>query len=887
MIKRFADWFFRRLCHPDYYPDIQGDLEEIYANLLINHSQFISDLLYLKEVLLLMRLSLIKDSYGLQNSSIMIYKNYLVIAWRGIKKYRGYSFLNIAGLTLGITVFLLSYLFVNDELSYDGFHEKKDRIFRFTNAESVNDDIRFRQGSAYSAVDIIPDEFPEVEAVTRIKHHDDYLGLPMFEYQDNSLLIERFSWTDPAIFDIFTFEFIEGSANGALDDLRSIVITDQLAERLFGDVPALGKIIIVNIDRDNDDLDLSEPYSMRVSGVIRHFPSNSTLDFDALGNIRFSNFENWSKDNWYSAGYPTYLLLNDGGSIDQMKPRLSGFVDRYFDPMIKDRLTVYLQPLTDIRLGSLPGDTQINSNRQAIWVIVIIALLVLGLACINFMNLSTARSTRRAKEVGLRKVIGAKRSQVFLQFMFESLLITYFAIGASVVLCYLLLPFFNHLMDKNLVLDSTNLRLISSLIAIGFLVGMISGIYPSIFLSSFLPSKVLKGGTGQSRRSGLIRKGLVVFQFTITMSLLISIGTIYYQMAYLQNISLDIQKDQYAFLRSKEEIYSNFETFERFKATLTAHNAIDFTSGTWSLPFGVNAPVFYYPFLPEGYNQNERVHMHLFRADHDFIRTFGIRLITGRDFSKEFPNDPTSAFILNESAIKNLNWSAEEAIGKDLEVFSGGGNSFKVGKVIGVVKDFNFLSLHQSVSPLVISMVNDERYRYIAVKVKAPNLKEATDHIESTWNGFAPKWPAELFFMEDEWRKNYEKEEQLADAVRYLTVIGVIIACLGLFGLASFTAEQKEKEIGIRKVLGASASNILRLVSGEFTWLIAIAFFLAAPLGWYYSKEWLDQFAYRIDISWLLFFLVMILSLILTMLTIGYHSVRAALSNPVEVLRSE
>lgn len=889
MIKFLADWLFKKFCHPDYYKDIKGDLEEIYGTLTGKYKAPIVHCIYLKEVFLLFRWSLLRTPpiIGLFNSTRVMYRSYLLIAWRGLIKDRVYGFLNISGLSLGICVFLMSYLFVSDELEYDYFHTKKDRIVRLTSSEKVNDNVRYRNGSAYPVVKVIKNDFPTIEEAARLSHHHDYLGLPLFEINDVSILVDKFSWTDPAIFKIFTFNFLEGNPETCLNDLRSLVITDKMAAKLFGNSPALGRELTMHFDRDNDTNDLSEPYSMKITGVIESMPSNSHLDFEVLANMKFSNFENWSKNNWYSVSFPTYLLLRDQESVENLQSQMPDFVDKYFDPKLKERLTVYLQPLLEIRLSSLPGDLEVNSNRKDIWVILVIAIIVLALACINFMNLSTARYTRRAKEVGLRKVIGARKGQIFAQFLMESILITYLSIVVAIVLCYLLLPFFNDLLEKNLLLELWNPYFLGIILLLGAVVGFISGLYPSLYLSSFRPAKVLKGFSIQNRRNGIVRKGLVIFQFAVTMTLLIAIGTIYYQMSYLRNLDLDIDKEQYVFLRSKEDVYSNHEVFDRFKRTLSQHNSISESSGTWSLPFGVNAPVFFYPFLPEGFNDNERFHMHLFRADEDFLKTFGLELIAGRDFSREFPNDPTGSFILNNTALNKLGWTAEEAVGKDLEVFSGGGNSFKKGKVIGVIKDFNFLSLHTSVSPLAISMVNDERYRYIAIKINPTNLAETTEYIEEIWKTFAPLWPPELFFMEEEWKKNYESEERLADTIKYLTLVGLIIACLGLFGLASFTSEQKEKEISIRKVLGASVGGILKLISREFTWLVIVAFFIAAPVGWYYSKQWLAQFAYRIEINWWLFALVAGVSFLITFLTISYHSIKAAIANPVETLRSE
>ena len=573
----------------------------------------------------------------------------------------------------------------------------------------------------------------------------------------------------------------------------------------------------------------------------------------------------------------------DQGSIET---KLAQFVQKYFDPKIKDRLKLYFQPLADVRLEALPGDTETNTNKETLMVVSLVSVLVLLLASVNYMNLSTARQSKRSREVGLLKVIGAKRSQIGFQFLFESLVITYVAILLALLLTYLILPAFNVIIERNLALEFTDWSVWLVLMMLGLVLGVISGIYPAVVLSTFGPLNALR--TSFSTKSGIgVRKALVIFQFTCTMVLLIAIGTIYVQMTYLQNLEMDIDRDRYVFLRSKEDVYSNFESYERFKTQLTAHADIQKVAGTWSIPFGVNAPVFFYPFQAEGTPQNEKVHMHLFRADHDFIETFDLKVIQGRNFSRDFATDPTSAFLLNEQAVKELGWEGD-AIGKELEVFSGGGNAFKKGKVIGIVQDLNFQPLHKSIGPMVVSMTNNQRYRYIAIRLTSQQTGTAAiDYVRSVWSSFAPQWPAELFYLEDEWNQNYEQEERLAGIMELLTVIGIFIASLGLFALASFIMEQRQKEVGIRKVLGATVGIIVRLLSLDFMIPLLIAFAIAVPIGWYLSLNWLDQFAYRITPAWWLFLGVLGISVVLSLVTISYHSLKVAIINPAVILKNE
>lgn len=811
--------------------------------------------------------------------------NYFKLALRSLVRRSFHSVINITGLSLALLIFTLSYIFVKNELTYDDFHENKDRIYRITSSELVNGAYRHRAGSAYSSASTLKTNYPQVQEAAKLFHHADYRGLPLLKSGERKLLIERLSYADPGFFNIFSFKFLSGDASSCLEDSRSVVLTRSMALRTFGKADVVGMEIVLSLDRDDDPLDLTEDYTMQVSAVIEDHPQNTHFDFEVLATAQFSPNERYSKNNWYYMAFPVYLLLEEGTDPKDFESDLKTFVQDHFDPKIKDRSSLHLQHLEDIRLGGLPGETKNNNARQTVWVISLISFVILLLACINYMNLSWVQYTRRAKEIGVRKVIGAGRKDLAIQFICESILISTLAMLLGVLGAAAVNPLFNQLMGTNLQINLLDPPLTAALIVTGLMTGLIPVIYPALFASGSGVVSALKGKT-LGQRSSALYKASVVIQFSITTTLLIGMIVGYFQLDFILRKDLDIAADQYLFLRSKEHVYSNYSTYEAFKNTLKSHPNISDVAGTWSLPFGVNAPVFFYPFHAEGADINNKLHMHLFRADHDFIKTFNIQIIDGRDFSKSFATDPTSSFLLNEAAVKALGWQ-QDVLGKQLEVYSGGGSAFKKGKVIGIVKDLNFRSLHQEVSPMVISMTNNQRYRYIVLKINKQDVKSTLEHIETTWASFVPGWPLELFSLEQEWMLNYQKEQKLSSIIQCLTLSGILIACLGLFALSSYMTQQRQKEIGIRKVIGASIPSILKLINKEFIFLIILAMFMAIPIGWYFGEQWLEQFAYRIKMSPLIFLGAMCMTCLISVLTVSYHSLKAATENPVNVLKNE
>ncbi len=811
-------------------------------------------------------------------------KNYLTAAIRSIYGGKWYSVINVLSLTIGLFVGILAYLFIQDEYSYDRFNEKYDQIYRFTNIESLNGQDRYRAGAMYPMAEVLKEEFPSIEKVARIRHHEDYMGLPLIDIEGKSFLETEFYWIDHALFDIFDLEFIEGNAETALKGLRSLVISKATAERYFGGQSALGKEVQLTADLDiNVNARMSETYTMIITGVVE-IPVASSIQFDLAGNMLFSTYEKrGSKTNWYQGIFDTYVQLVDGSDELDLEAQFPAFIQKYVDKDIKDRLTLHLQALSGVHLDSLPGDQKTSAEKQVVNVLMIVAFAILLLACINFMNLSTARFTKRAKEVGVRKVVGAMKIQLIFQFLLESVIFSILAMVGAIILVLILLPVFNQLLESNLVFDVLNIHLLTPIMAMTLAVGIFAGVYPAFFLSSFNAIHVLKGQLNSGFKGVLIRKVLVISQFTATVILLIGVAVVTLQTKYLQNANLEIQRDQYAMIRLKEEVYIKPDEYNALKSELLKDASVQNVAGTWSAPFGVNIPVFNYPFKTEGFSELERIRMHLIRADEDFIDAFDIKMLSGRKLSTDFPNDYLNGFVINEQAAKLMGF--DDPLGKDLEVFSGGGSSFKTGKVVGVMEDFNFLSLHNDISPLVISMSSNNRYRYMTLKFRPENTAAMLKHATEAWNKFEPGWPIELFFMDEEWKMHYESERRLGDIVQYLTMIAVLIACLGLFALSGFSFEKRRREMSIRKVLGASVSSIYQLLSIDFVKLILVSLVIAAPVGWYLAENWLKEFAYRITMSWWIVVLIGIAMLMITMLTVSYHSLKSANVNPVDNLK--
>lgn len=808
-------------------------------------------------------------------------KSYFKIAFRNIFKNKLFSLINILGLAVGIACAIVILLFVQDELSYDQFHSKKDRIVRVTR-EWLNQDGESNLHLARVAPPIgtlLINDYPQtIERMVRIL--SDYNT--KLKYNNKIFIEEKFYWAEKDFFKIFDFKLIEGNKETALAEPGSVVISHSMAKKLFGNEDPIGKTI-----NYEDQADLL------VTGIFEDVPRNSHFKFDYLGSL-ISLYNVFGRDffetNWSSNNYATYLLLGNAKLKEELKTNIPSFIDKHYGAAIKRHTghdptqppsktnLLHLQNLTDIHLYSnLNSEFEQNGDITNVYLFSAIAVFILLIACINFMNLATAKSSKRAKEIGMRKVLGAYKKQLVYQFIGESLFITFFAVIISIGLLEAALPALNNFIGKELAVNYTqNFAAVGGIFLIALLVGLISGSYPAFLLSSFKPSSVLKGNSQPGSGRSLFRTTLVVAQFTISIVLIISMSVVSNQMEYFKNKKLGFNKDQIVILPASESMRENLDGF---KSILLQNPNITSAATSDLIP----SDKLLNSWGAERYENNSTVplgfRLAVVQVDNDFIDTYQFKLLGGRKFSREFSTDDSSSYIINEFAAKRLGWSPDEAIGKPL-VYGD-----VPGTIVGVLADFNFESLHNEVSPIIF--VNTKTNgRNFSIRLSG-NFPAAIDYLKGIWEKYNSDYPFEYSFLNEDFDSLYKSEEQLGEIFGVFSFLAVFIACLGLLGLASFAAEQKTKEIGIRKVLGASVTNIVSRFTFEFVKLILIANIIAWPIAYYGMNLWLNNFAYKSDITISIFISAGVIALLIAVATISFQAVKASLTNPAKTLKYE
>ncbi|MCG3156372.1 MAG: hypothetical protein DKINENOH_02996 [bacterium] len=801
-------------------------------------------------------------------------KNYLKIALRNLKKNAVYSSINLAGLAAGMACCILITLYVLHELSYDKFHQNADRIFRVRLDLDLNGVLYQEPSIPFPAAQALTRDFPEVERAVRFYRNDDF---PMIEIGDRQFIEERFFFADPAVFEMFDFPLIKGDEKTAFIEPNSVVLSEDMARKYFGEADPLGQA-----------LRYQKQFDLKVIGVMKNVPNNAHFKFDFLAPLQFQ-LNLWESQNgpggrhnqWFWTGAWTYLLLPKAHSTQSLTEKFPAFVTKYFPDRIKGGLTLSLQPLTSIHLHSrLDNEIQPNSHILYVYIFSAIAVLILVIACINFVNLSTAQSGTRAKEVGVRKVVGAGKSQLVAQMLGESIIAGLVAMLLAAGLVELLLPAFNQLTERQLEINFlgnwTGLLLILSL---ALFVGVLSGLYPAFFMSRFNPVGNFRRTTTASGGNETLRKALVVAQFAISIVLIIGLGAVHRQLRFLQEKELGFNKEQVLFVKARPAVNVKFEAF---RTELLKDPGIRNVAGTSNIP-GQGA--FGYRFVPEGGSIDKPALLPLLLIDYDFLETAGIKIKQGRGIARTSPSDQAEAFLLNEKAAASLGWN-DEAVGKKMQLFAPGTNQIgKSGHVVGVIQDYHFESLHHEIKPLVLTYAN--WYDYYAVKIAAGNFAERLATLENTWKAFSPDWPLEYSFLDRKLEQLYGGEQKLSQVINYFTIIAVILACLGLFGLSSFAAARRTKEIGIRKVLGASVTSIVSLLSSDFIKLVLLANLIAWPVGWYAMHKWLQGFAYRANLDGWTFVLASAGALGIALLTVSFQAIKAAIAKPVEALRYE
>lgn len=802
-------------------------------------------------------------------------RNYLKTAWRNTRKNKLFSFINILGLSIGIATCFIIMLYVQDELSYDRFNKNADNIARVVFHADINGGKIDESVSMPPVAQTMKRDFPEVEDATRILS----FGTPKIIYNNTVFKDDRFALVDPNFFSIFTLPMIKGDAKTALAQPGGIVLTQETAEKFFGKQEPIGKIIQVNTDSNR---------VYKVTGIIRNIPANSHFHFDAFGSL--TSWANATSDTWLGGSYHTYLLLRPGTDIKKMEARFPAMVEKYMGPQIQQQMGLSLhdfitkgnslgfalQPLKDIHLNSnTTTEFEPGGNATYVYIFGGVAIFMLIVACINFINLSTAGASKRAKEVGVRKVAGSGKLQLISQFLSESILITFFALFIAFALVQLALPAFNNISGKHLSFD---VKPIFAFIGLGLLVGVVAGIYPAFYLSSFKPIAVLKGKLTANNKSFGLRSGLVVFQFFISVALIIGTIVVYQQMKYIQNKDLGFNKEQILTIPNSYALGSNEQVF---KQQMLQDSRIVNATASYYKPAGPsnynNALAF-----PQG-NDNLVVDGVEYHVDENYIPTLGMKMVSGRNFSKEFATD-SLGIILNETAAHALGWNDMTAVGKTVvRQNSDRGNNIPF-HVIGVVKNFNFKSLHEAISPLYMTLQPEGG---LIFKIKTTDIAGLLATMKKNWDTYNTGEPFTYDFMDDLFNKTYSTEQKTGSILNIFSVLIILVASLGLFGLVTYTAEQRTKEIGIRKVLGASVSQVTQMLSKEFLKLVLIASLIAFPVAWWAMNKWLQSFAYRISISWWIFLVAGFGALLIALITVSFQAIKAAIANPVKSLRTE
>ncbi len=877
MIKKYADRFFRWFCKPEYYIDIRGDLEELYQEKIQSSTKFRAELSFVKEVLLLFRISLIRPFYPSFNHSTM-FIHHLTIAWRHLTKNPTISLIHIMGLVIGMTAALMIWKYISFERSYDTFHDKADRIYR-VRTDRLKDGEPFMQFAAGTACagPLLKAQFPQVKHYVKLRISNDAVYATNNEH---SFKVEDAYFAMPSLFDIFSFDLVSGDPKTCLDKPFTVCISTSLAKKFFGDEDPIGQTLTRNG---------TEIYT--ITGVFPDIPANSHFKFNLLiSYVTFSDVLNKDSPTETSAtwdGFYTYLLLHPDTDWKSLEAEFPAAIERTFDREMRENVAFHLQPLTDIHLTShYLIEAEANGDKTSVFLLSIIGIMILIIAWVNYINLSTARASIRAKEVGIRKVVGVRKGKLVTQFLLETALINAVAFVISLVLVHILNTPFEALVGKAIPVSIFNdYTLLLSTLGIFLLGVVLSGLYPSFQLSAYRPIQALKSGFTklEAQQRINLRKGLVLVQFIASAGLIASTILIYHQLQYLQKTNLGLNMDQMLILKGPiKHDSTTFPNYHTFMQEVAQFASVKQMSGSTSIPgqgFGWTIGTVIRLGGPKPITRA----FHAMAADEAYTQMYEMELAAGRHLKEEMGTDQI-ACLLNETGAAKLEFnSPEEAIGTKLELKNG--NQLTI---VGILKDFYQKSPKSVIEPLLLvepwgTMIPS----YFSVKLSTEQLTQTIGQIESKWGEFFPGNPFEYFFLDDHFNKQYAADKRFGYVFSLFSGLAIFISCLGLFALIAFTIERKRKEIGIRKVLGASVSGILYLLSQEVLKLALISMLIATPIVWYFIQQWLENFAHHISIQWWVFIFAGILIVFITLTTVSYHSLKAAMANPVDSLRDE
>jgi putative ABC transport system permease protein len=792
-------------------------------------------------------------------------KNYLLLAVKNFRKQKMFSGINILGLTVGITCCLMIFLFILNEFSYDNFHKNGKNIYRIMRVGEINGQKENIPWVSPPYAAALLNDYPDaVQKAIRVQPDNDLVVYKNVSYNEKKVYL-----VDSNFFDFFSFRLIKGNPATVLSDPLSIVMTASAAKKYFGNEDPIGKVV-----------DFNKKLQLKVTGIAADVPVNSHLNFDMvvpLSNWRTSPWMN----QWPNNGIFVYLQLHPAVNPEQLKKNFPSFMDKYLGKFYRENgftMGLTMNPLKEIYFeGESPFDNVKHGSRKMVYIFMSIAILILVIACINFMNLATARATDRSKEVGLRKVLGAVRKQLAWQFIFESLLFATMAAIAAVALLQVIMPAYTNFIGYDLPSYWNNPWFYVFIAGVIVIIGILAGSYPALLLSSFSPIESLKGKLKVGKHGAFFRKALVVFQFGISVLLIISVTIVMRQMHYVRNTDLGFSKEQSMIVRLDNGAI--WDKKVQFKKELQADPAVANVSLMSGEPGGFHDN---YSFEAEG-KPGEKLMLNTEFADFEYAKTLGLKLIAGRDFSAQFVTDSAQSVIINRAATSTLGYTPEQAVGKWIKNIN---QDTAKRTIVGVVEDFHFTSLKQTIGPLVISTKNDDR-RLVLIKLKTANLQSSIERIKKMYWAAAPDFPFEYDFLDERFDQLYKSEIKQESLLSVFSVVAICIACLGLFGLASYTAIKRTKEIGVRKVLGSSVENIVLLLSKDLLKPVLVGTIIAIPAGYFITQKWLQGFAYRVSIHWWLFAMAASIAVLIALITVSVQAVKAALANPVKSLRTE
>jgi putative ABC transport system permease protein len=872
---RWADRFLEWYCRPELLEEIQGDAYELFDKRLVANGHKAARRAFVWDVLRSFRLSTIRRiTYKFSPD---MYKSNFKIAWRSLVKHKMYSAIKIGGFAIGIAACLLIALFIKDELSYDSNYPEANRIYRVV-AETTEGEFA-GQGVDFPApfAKALKDEFPEFENVARINPNSLFTGggnpIRRIDAAQNTYE-EGFIFADQELLDILQIKMIYGDRKHALDEPNTIVISERKAQQYFPNENPVGKMLIANDNKDKP---------VKIGGVMANFPSTSHLQYDFLIAMKGVEFYNGEQSNWGASNYHTYVLLKPGVDIAKLEKKMfSVIVHKYLaSQMSKTELELverssrlYLQPIRDIHLHSAEiHDGMRHGDIRFVWLFGAIAGFILLIACINFINLSTARSSNRAKEVGLRKTVGSSRGALIGQFLSESLLFSWFSFVLGVILAWALLPYFNQLSNKTLQFPWLAWWFLPMMVIACLFVGMLAGLYPAFYLSGFNPINVLKGKLSKGSSNANLRSALVVFQFTTSIVLIIGTLIVTRQMNFILHKKLGFDKEQVLLLNGTQILGDNLPAFKNRLQQLPMVQSVAVSDYLPVAESKRNGNEFWEAGKDKEGNSSGT---QIWQVDSGYIPTLGMKIVEGRNFSTAMKSD-SQGVIINQALAKKLNLAP--ALGKRI---TNGGQSYQV---IGVVEDFHFESLRENIGGMCLVLGNSSNV--VSVKIKGQDMQKAIQQISAIWKNLAPTQPIRTTFLDDSYAKMYADVRRMGYIFSNFAILAIVVACLGLFALSTYLAEQRRKEIGIRKVLGASVGSVMGLLVRNFLVLILISLFIAVPTAWYLMQKWLEDFVYRYHIRGDVFLLAGFSVILIALLTISVQALRSALSNPLDSLRNE